>query len=70
MDESLFQDISITLLIVLLLVGVIYVASVVYVYNDARKRGMNGLLVAALVAFIGWPVSLLVYLLLRPKSYP
>lgn len=70
MEEPLFQGVSIALLIVLLLVGIIYIASIVWVYNDARKRGMNGAIPAILVAFIGWPISLVAYILLRPKSYP
>lgn len=69
MEESLIEGMGITALIIGLLIAIIYVASIVWVYNDAKKRGMSGVIVALLVAFIGWPISLLVYLVLRPKTY-
>lgn len=70
MDGALFQDISLMLIFVLVLSAALYIATLIWVYKDAKQRGMNGLIVVLLVAFIGWPISLLVYILLRPKSYP
>jgi hypothetical protein len=42
-----------------------YIASLVWVFRDARRRGKSGLLVL-LLAWWWWPVSLLVWLALRP----
>lgn len=70
MDESFYEGLGITALVLGLLVAVIFIASTVWVYKDAKKRGMNGTIVALLVALIGWPLSILVYLVLRPKSFP
>ncbi len=41
--------------------------SLVWVHNDAEKRGKPGCLVAFLVFLISWPLSLLLWLLFRPE---
>lgn len=56
----------ITLLLCLIFFG-IYIASLVWVYRDANRRGKSGILVALLVALISWPIGLLVWLLIRDK---
>lgn len=45
----------------------IYIASLVWVYRDAQRRGKSGILVALLVAFISWPIGLIVWLVVRDK---
>jgi hypothetical protein len=45
----------------------IYIASLVWVYRDANRRGKSGILVALLVAIISWPIGLLVWFLVRDK---
>lgn len=44
--------------------------SLVWVYGDAEKRGKPGGLVALLVFFLDWPISLLVWLVFRPDIKP
>ena len=49
------------------LLGVaLYVASIVWAYRDAERRGKSGPLVALLVALIAWPLGVVVWLLVRP----
>jgi hypothetical protein len=45
----------------------IYIASLVWVYRDANRRGKSGIVVALLVALISWPIGLLVWFLIRDK---
>lgn len=47
----------------------IYVFSIVWAYNDAQGRGKSGCLVAILVAFLSWPIGLIVWLVFRPTRY-
>ena len=54
-------------IIVGLLFFAIYIASIVWVYRDANRRGKSGVLVALLVALISWPIGLVVWLLVRDK---
>lgn len=56
------------LLIVGLLVGVPFVWSILWVFGDAQRRGLPGLLVAPLVALVFWPLSLFVWLVFRPAE--
>jgi hypothetical protein len=50
----------------LLIMTFIWLAVVIWVYRDAEKRGMNGLLWALLV-FIGSIVGLIIYLIVRTE---
>jgi hypothetical protein len=58
--------IIVALIFCLILFG-IYIASLVWVYRDANRRGKSGILVALLVALISWPIGLLVWVLVRDK---
>jgi hypothetical protein len=42
--------------------------SLIWVYQDAEKRGKPGILVALLVFLLEWPISLLLWLVFRPES--
>lgn len=53
--------------VIILILVAIYIASLVWVYRDANRRGKSGVLVALLVALISWPIGLLVWLLVRDK---
>lgn len=56
--------------IVPLIALAIQIAIAVWVYKDARKRGMdNAVLLTVLTVFTGL-IGLLIYLLLRPKDVP
>ena len=64
-----FGPFEIVLLVLIGLAGpVIYVWSLIWAYRDAERRGSNGLLVALLVALAAWPLSILVWLAIRPKT--
>lgn len=54
------------IVVVGLVVLALWVWSIIWVYNDAEKRGTNGVLVALLVALVSWPLGLIVWLILRP----
>lgn len=43
-----------------------FASSVAWVWRDANRRGQPGFIVAVLVAFLFWPLSLIVWLLARP----
>ena len=60
------------LVYVLFLVGLFvgFVFSLIWIYRDANRRGKPGFLVALLAALIAWPVSLLVWIALRPNDRP
>jgi len=55
--------------IVSLAILIIWIFVIVWVYKDAEKRGMNGMLWALLV-FIGNLIGLLIYLIVRSDSVP
>ena len=46
----------------------LFIWSLVWVYRDARGRGYNPALVTLLVALLKWPVSLLLWLVIRPAG--
>ena len=52
----------------LCIIGILYVFiwSLVWVYRDAKKRGQRASLVVLLVALMNWPVSILLWLVIRP----
>jgi len=54
-------------LIILAVIG-LYGWSVIWAYRDAKAREKPALLVALLVALFSWPLSLLVWLVFRPKK--
>ena len=45
----------------------VFIWSLVWVYKDAEARGKKGILVVIVVACISWPVSLLLWMLIRPE---
>jgi hypothetical protein len=45
-----------------------YVASIIWMSRDARKRGMRGILAGIFAALGMWPLSLLLWLWLRPAK--
>lgn len=44
------------------------ISSYVWLYRDAEARGKSGCLVSLIVFLIGWPLSLLVWLIFRPEN--
>jgi len=51
----------------ILLILALLIWSLVWVYNDASRRGKPRWLVVLLVLFLDWPLSLLVWLVFRPE---
>jgi chromate transport protein ChrA len=68
MNEELFWDLTLVSVIGAIVVGIVYIISIVWSYNDAKKRGVNGLIVALLVAFVAWPLSFIGWLIVRPSK--
>ena len=60
--------VELPLLLLLVAVPCLYVWSGIWAYQDASKRGKPPLLVALLVLLVGWPISLLVWIALRPDD--
>ena len=50
-----------------LLMMILYIVSLVWVYNDSEKRGKTGCLWLLLV-FFTWPFGLIAYYLLRDQE--
>lgn len=48
----------------------LFVSSLVWIYRDAQQRGKPPALVALLAAVLTWPISLLVWIALRPPIEP
>jgi len=46
----------------------VLVWSLIWVHGDAEKRGRSGCLVAILVFMVGWPLSLVLWLVARPDE--
>ncbi|WP_299758278.1 hypothetical protein [uncultured Pontibacter sp.] len=51
-----------------LVLFVVYLWSIVWAYKDAEKRGKPGWIVAIVVAFLAWPIGLLLWILIRPNN--
>ncbi|GGG15934.1 hypothetical protein [Pontibacter amylolyticus] len=55
--------------IILSIVLLVFIAwSVIWSYQDARRRGKSPWLVALMVLLMVWPVGLIIWLLLRPQK--
>jgi flagellar basal body-associated protein FliL len=52
--------------VVLVVVAAAFAGSIAWVWRDAERRGQPGFIVAVLVAFLFWPLSLIVWLAARP----
>ena len=65
--------VGLILILVAALVGIaifaIYVLTVIWAFSDAKQRGKSGCLVAILVAFVSWPVGLIIWLVARPDKH-
>ena len=68
MDINVFGDILLIggLLFSLVMV-VLYIVSLVWVYNDSEARGKTGCL-WVLIVFFTWPFGLIAYFLLRDQE--
>ena len=57
-----------TEIVLVLLLPVLYVGSIVWAYRDAEARGTGGMLVAAFVALVPWPLGLVAWAFIRPPE--
>lgn len=55
------------MLLYLLLPAVFWVWSLIWVWRDCRRRRLKPWIITPLIAIAGWPVSLLLSVVLRPK---
>lgn len=55
---------AVVILLCVLLLG-LYIWSIVWAYNDAKKRNQSPVLVAIMVALLSWPLGLIVWLVVR-----
>jgi hypothetical protein len=57
-------------ILLVLLFGGVWGASVLWAYQDDRRRGKPAWLVALLVIVLPWPAGLLAWLVFRPAGRP
>ena len=53
---------------VCLLLFALYVFTIFWAWGDANSRGKPGCLVALLVAFLSWPLGLVLWVIFRPNE--
>ena len=69
--NEFWQDAGLAVIVLTVIAAVLWIGSLIWVYRDARNRGLSGvlsLLVTALVGFTAWPLTILAWVLLRPKE--
>jgi len=69
MDDNAVSFLGLAIVAVFGLVFLgLFIWSIVWSYADAERRGKPGCLIALLVAFVSWPLSLLFWLIARPDD--
>ena len=53
-----------------ILLAVVWLWSGNWAFKDAQRRGKHPVLVAMLILVLGWPISILVWIALRPDVRP
>ena len=46
----------------------LYIWSLVWAYQDARDRGKHPIVIMILVMLLSWPISILVWIAVRPEG--
>ena len=54
------------IMLLALVLPVLYVWSLVWAYKDAERRGSSGPLVVLMAAIAAWPLSLIIWVFVRP----
>ena len=68
MDSNIFGNtVLITGICLSVLLTILYIWSLVWVYQDSQKRGKTGCL-WLLIVFFTWPFGLIAYFLLRDQE--
>lgn len=66
--EEFFLGLGIVGIVLSLVLFALYIWSIIWAYRDAERRGKPGWLVAIVVAFLAWPIGLLLWLIVRPND--
>lgn len=66
---EIFLGLGLLGLIIGLVLLVLYVWSIIWAYRDAERRRRSGILIAVLVAFVAWPLGLIIWLFIRPDVF-
>jgi hypothetical protein len=53
---------------IVLFIAIVYVTSLVWVWQDARQRGKSSLVTVLFILLTGWPASFIWWFWLRPPS--
>ena len=65
------QDAGLAVFILIGVAALLWLGSLIWVYRDARDRGLGSiasLVITALVGFTAWPLTVLGWVFLRPKE--
>ena len=54
--------------LIVLAIAAVWIWSGVWAARDATNRGKPGVIVALLVMLVSWPLSILVWIVLRPEN--
>ena len=68
--EELSQGMIVFIYILYALFFILFIWSMLWVYGDAKRLGKQALPVTVFIALIGWPLSLLAWLVFRPVHAP
>lgn len=52
-----------------IVVLILYIWSIIWAYRDAERRRRPGILIAILVAFLAWPLGLILWFIIRPNEF-
>lgn len=66
-DSNLFLGLGALVCGVIVVIWIVWLVLAIWVYKDAKKRGMNGILWALIVFFLGI-IGLIIYLLVRSSN--
>lgn len=71
MEEGaeIFFGLGLITLVIIFVGFILYIWSIIWAYRDAEQRRRSGLLIAILVAFVPWPLGLIIWLFIRPDLY-
>ena len=68
MEEIAAPIFFIVYALVALVIFGLYIFSIIWSFRDAEARGKSGCLVALLVAFLSWPLGLILWVVFRPNE--
>ncbi|AKD05003.1 hypothetical protein POKO110462_18720 [Pontibacter korlensis] len=71
MEEGaeVFLGLGLIGLVLGLVILILYIWSIIWAYRDAKRRRRPGILIAIMVAFVAWPIGLIIWLIIRPSVF-